>query len=142
VTLQVELAVPEGELWAGPAALVIAKTLDGDIGVLTGHSPVLGILAEGSMVRIRTEGGADAAGSGDEVVAAVSGGFFSVADDRVSILARQAQLGGEVDASAARAALDEALQKAEGAASGSEEPADVRYFRALLRAAGEPADGA
>jgi len=138
----VELAVPEGELWAGPAALVIAKTLDGDIGVLTGHSPVLGILAEGSMVRIRTEGGADEAASGDEVVAAVSGGFFSVADDRVSILARQAQLGGEVDTSAARAALDEALQKTEGAPSGSEEPADVRYFRALLRAAGEPADGA
>jgi len=138
----VELAVPEGELWAGPAALVIAKTLDGDIGVLTGHSPVLGILAEGSMVRIRAESGADEAASGDEVVAAVSGGFFSVADDRVSILARQAQLGGEVDTSAARAALDEALQQAEGAASGSEEPADVRYFRALLRAAGEPADGA
>ena len=139
MTLQVELAVPEGELWAGPAALVIAKTLDGDIGVLTGHSPVLGILAEGSMVRIRTEGGADGATGGDDVVAAVSGGFFSVADDRVSILARQAQLGGEVDTSAARAALDEALQQAEGA---GEEPADVRYFRAMLRAAGEPADGA
>jgi F-type H+-transporting ATPase subunit epsilon len=140
VTLQVELAVPEGELWAGPAVRVIAKTLDGEIGVLTGHSPVLGILAEGSTVRIRTEG--DGQAIGDQVVAAVSGGFFSVADDRVSILARQAQLGGEVDTSAARAALDEALQKAEGAASGSEEPADVRYFRALLRAAGEPADGA
>jgi F-type H+-transporting ATPase subunit epsilon len=142
VTLQVELAVPEGELWAGPAALVIAKTLDGDIGVLTGHSPVLGILAEGSMVRIRTEGGVDGAPGGGDVVAAVSGGFFSVADDRVSILARQAQLGAEVDTSATHAALDEALQQAEGAASGSEEPADVRYFRALLRAAGEPADGA
>jgi F-type H+-transporting ATPase subunit epsilon len=142
VTLQVELAVPEGELWAGPAALVIAKTMDGDIGVLTGHSPVLGILAEGSMVRIRTEGSADDPASGGEVVAAVSGGFFSVADDRVSILARQAQLGGEVDTGAARAALDEALQNAEGAASGSEQPADVRYYRALLRAAGEPADGA
>ena len=137
-----ELAVPEGELWAGPATLVIAKTLDGDIGVMIGHSPVLGILAEGSMVRIQTEDGADGQASGDEVVAAVSGGFFSVADDRVSILARQAQLGAEVDTSAARAALDEALQKAEGAPSGSEEPADVRYYRALLRAAGEPADGA
>jgi F-type H+-transporting ATPase subunit epsilon len=142
VTLQVELAVPEGELWAGPAALVIAKTLDGDIGVLTGHSPVLGILAEGSMVRIQTESGADGTASGDEVVAAVSGGFFSVADDQVSILARQAQLGAAVDTTAARAALDEALQNAEGAAGGNEEPADVRYYRALLRAAGEPADGA
>ncbi len=142
MTLQVELAVPEGELWAGPAEMVIAKTLDGDIGVLTGHSPVLGILAEGSLVRIRTEGGADSPADGGEVVAALNGGFFSVADNRVSILAREAQLGGEVDARATRAALDEALQNAEGSATGSEEPADVRYFRALLRAAGDPADGA
>ena len=137
-----ELAVPEGELWAGAAALVIAKTLDGDIGVLTGHSPVLGILAEGSLVRIVPAGSAGAAGEGDTVVAAVSGGFFSVADDQVSVLARHAQLGGDVDAAAARAALDEALQHAEASAAQDEESSDVRYFRALLRAAGQPADGA
>jgi F-type H+-transporting ATPase subunit epsilon len=139
VTLQVELAVPEGEVWAGPAEMVIAKTMEGDIGVLTGHSPVIGILAEGSMVRIHPEGGADRPEDGGEVVAAVSGGFFSVAGDRVSVLARQAQLGGEVDTKAVRAALDDALQSAPG---GGEEPADVRYYRALLRAAGAPADGA
>jgi F-type H+-transporting ATPase subunit epsilon len=143
VTLRVELVVPEGEIWAGRAEMVIAKTLDGDIGVLTGHTPVLGILAEGSLVRIRPEASADAtAGDGGEVVAAVNGGFFSVADDRVSVLAREAQLGGEVDARAARAALDEAMQRAEASAAGGEEPADVRYFRALLRAAGDPADQA
>jgi F-type H+-transporting ATPase subunit epsilon len=146
VTLQVELVVPEGEVWAGQAGLVIAKTLDGDIGVLTGHTPVLGILAEGSLVRIRPESGSDGSGgsdgNGSEVVAAVNGGFFSVADDRVSILAREAQLGSEVDTSTARAALDEALQQAEGSESGNEEPADVRYYRALLRAAGDPADRA
>ena len=72
---------------------MIAKTLDGDIGVLTGHTPVLGILAEGSVVRILPE---DGQGDG-EVIAAIGGGFFSVADDRVSILARQAQLGRDVD---------------------------------------------
>jgi F-type H+-transporting ATPase subunit epsilon len=141
VTLRVELVVPEGEIWSGRAEMVIAKTLDGDIGVLTGHTPVLGILAEGSLVRIRPEAGPDAA-AGDEVVAAVNGGFFSLADDRVSILAREAQLGGTVDARAARAALDEAVQRAEATAGGEEEPADVRYFRALLRAAGDPADQA
>jgi len=143
VTLRVELVVPEGEVWAGQAGLVIAKTLDGDIGVLTGHTPVLGILAQASLVRIRPEsgsGGSDAGGG--DVVAAVNGGFFSVADDRVSILARQAQLGSEVDTSAARASLDEALQQAEASGSGSEEPEDVRYYRALLRAAGDPADRA
>jgi F-type H+-transporting ATPase subunit epsilon len=45
VTLSVELVVPDGEIWAGTAELVVAKTLDGDIGVLTNHAPVIGILA-------------------------------------------------------------------------------------------------
>jgi F-type H+-transporting ATPase subunit epsilon len=139
VTLQVQFVVPEGEIWSGPADMVIAKTLDGDIGVLTGHTPVLGILAEGSVVTIKPEGAAD---GGLDVVAAVNGGFFSVADNRVSILAQQAQLGGEVDTRAARAALEGALQDAQSPAGGAEEPADVRYYRALLRAAGDPADRA
>jgi len=138
----VSLVLPEGEVWAGPAGMVIAKTQDGDIGVLTGHSPVLGILAEGSLVRIVPEGGEDGAAEGSAVVAAVNGGFFSVADDRVSVLAREAQLGGDVDTSAARAGLEEALQNAEASPKGDEESSDVRYFRALLRAAGQPADGA
>ncbi|HTW00038.1 MAG TPA: F0F1 ATP synthase subunit epsilon [Streptosporangiaceae bacterium] len=138
MTLQVELVVPEGEIWSGSAEMVIAKTLDGDIGVLTGHTPVLGILAQGSVVRIKP----DAAESGEEVVAAVNGGFFSVADDRVSILAQDAQLSDRIDTKAARAALESALQDAQAQAAGGEEPADVRYYRALLRAAGDPADRA
>jgi F-type H+-transporting ATPase subunit epsilon len=139
VTLQVELVVPEGQVWSGAAQRVIAKTLDGDIGVLTGHTPVLGILAEGSLVRILPEDAGAAsqdAPGGGEVIVAVGGGFFSVAGDRVSILTRQAQLGSEVDRGEARAALDEALQAAPGEGRG-EEPADVRYARAVLRASGE-----
>ncbi|HEV2242948.1 MAG TPA: F0F1 ATP synthase subunit epsilon [Streptosporangiaceae bacterium] len=147
MTLQVELVVPEGEIWSGPAELVIAKTLDGDIGVLTNHTPVLGILVEGSVVTIRPETraendskspGGEGRGGGSDIVAAVGGGFFAVADNRVSILAHEAQLGRQVDAAAARAALEKALQDAADSAGGDEEPADVRYFRALLRAAGEP----
>jgi F-type H+-transporting ATPase subunit epsilon len=133
VTLHVELVVPEGEIWAGDAQRVIAKTLDGDIGVLTGHTPVLGILAEGSVVRILPE---DGRGAGGEMLAAIGGGFLSVADDRVSILARQAQLGTEVDQAGGQAALDAAL---ESAGPGGEETSDIRYFRALLRAASDQA---
>ena len=125
MTLRVELVVPDGEIWSGPAQMVIAKTLEGDIGVLTGHAPVLGILAVGSVVRIRPEEG------GEEISAAVSSGFFSIADDRVSVLARQARLSSDIDPAAVQAALD-----AELGDGGQEESAQARYYRAQLVAAG------
>jgi F-type H+-transporting ATPase subunit epsilon len=126
MTLQVALVVPEGEVWTGAATMVIAKTLEGNIGVYGGHSPVLGILVEGSIVRIRPEDSAEG-----EISAAVSSGFFSVAEDRVSILARQALLSSQIDAAGAQAALDSALA---AAGPGGEETADVRYYRAQLQA--------
>ena len=129
MTLRVELVVPDRELWAGEARTVIAKTTEGDIGVLTGHSPVFGVLAEGSLVEILCD-------DADPVHAAVSGGFLSVADNRVSILAAQAQLGVEVDKEEARRELDTALSDA---GTGPEEPAEAKYARALLRAAGDQA---
>ena len=134
MTVRVELVAPDGEVWSGRARMVIAKTLDGDIGILTGHPPVLGILAEGSLVRILD---AEDAGDQKEMLAAVSSGFLAVRDDRVSVLARQAQLGTRVDTAEARAQLDAALKVAEGQPPGEEEPAEVRYSRALLRAAGD-----
>jgi F-type H+-transporting ATPase subunit epsilon len=127
--LRVELVAPDGEVWSGSARMVIAKTLDGDLGVLTGHPPVLGLLADASLVRILDIEG----DSGGSLVAAVSSGFFSVADDRVSVLARQAQLGSEVDTAAAEAVV----AGAEPPPPGQPEPAEVRYSRALLRAAAE-----
>lgn len=130
MTLHVELVQPEGEIWSGEAEMVIARTLDGEIGLLTNHAPVIGVLAEGSTVQIRHENPGE-----QDVSAAVSGGFLSVADNRVSILAREGQLGRDVDPAAARAALDRALEAAGPAANGPEEPADVRYYRALLDAA-------
>ena len=128
------LVLPEGEVWAGPAGMVIAKTQDGDIGVLTGHSPVLGILAEGSLVEILDpEEGSSTQGSPMRI--AVRSGFLSVHDDRVSILAREAELGSQVDRAAAQAQLDAAL--GEAGSGGDEESAEVKYSRALLRAAGD-----
>jgi F-type H+-transporting ATPase subunit epsilon len=124
--MQVALVEPEGELWSGSAEMVIARTLDGEIGLLTNHAPVIGILYAGSIVQIRPDKGPD-------VFAAVSGGFLSMADNRVSILARQAELGAAVDTGAVQGFLDEALHAA--GPIGPEEPADVRYYRALLRAA-------
>ena len=136
MTLRVELVVPDGEIWSGNARMVIAKTLDGDIGLQTGHPPVLGILAEGSLVWILDPEVGDEA-QGGEVVVAVSSGFLAIADDRVSILSRQAEVGGQVDRAAAQAQLDAALEAAGSLAPGDQEPTEVKYSRALLRAAGE-----
>ena len=132
MSLRVELVVPDGEIWSGHARMVIAKTLEGDVGILTSHPDVLGILVEGSVVRILDpEQGQAEPG---EVRAAVSSGFLSVHDDRVSILARQAELGSQVDLSAVRAELDASVSET---SSGAEETAEVKYSRARLRAAGD-----
>jgi F-type H+-transporting ATPase subunit epsilon len=139
VTLQVKLVVPEGEVWTGQADRIVAKTLDGEIGILTGHTPVLGILTPGSVVRIMP---AEAA-AGGWVQAAVGSGFLSVAADRVSVLARDAILGADVDKASVRAELETAVGEAQSASPGqgssgpSAESARANYLRAQLRAAGE-----
>jgi F-type H+-transporting ATPase subunit epsilon len=130
VTLLVALVTPEREIWSGNALRVIAKTLDGDIGILTGHAPVLGVLVPGSLVRIL-----DA--EGNDVVAGVTGGFLAVADDRISVLASQAELGSDVDVQAVRAELESLLAESGTDSSGAEEQPVVEYLRARLRAAGQ-----
>ena len=125
MTLHVALVVPDRELWSGPATTVIAKTAEGDIGVLTGHSPVFGVLAEGSVAEIVNDE--------QRIRAAVSGGFLSVANDRVSILAAQAELAGEINVEQTRQELAAALAEA---TPGADDSPAVRYARARLRAAG------
>jgi F-type H+-transporting ATPase subunit epsilon len=76
--LTVEVVSPEKRIWAGEAKMVSARTLDGDIGVLPNHAPLLGVLVDGQ-VSIK---GAD--GSDQEFT--INGGFISVSNNRVSIL--------------------------------------------------------
>jgi F-type H+-transporting ATPase subunit epsilon len=129
VTLHVEVLMPDRSLWSGEAGLVIAKTIDGDIGVMPGHAPVFGILSPGSLVRVREVPGSEE--PGDVVRIAVRDGFLSVNDNRVSVLASVGELADEVDVSTVRADLEAAP------AAGAEESPEVRYARARLRAAGE-----
>ena len=92
MTLQVDVVSAEERLWSGEASQVSARTVDGEIGVLTGHAPLLAILAPGD-VRVRTE-------SGETVTAHVNDGFLSVEHDRVTIVAQDAALGSGDDSSA------------------------------------------
>ena len=126
-TLHVELVAVERLLWSGEATMVIARTTEGELGILPRHAPLLGQLAEPGVVRIKQEGG-------EELVVAVHGGFLSVTEDGVSILAELAELADEIDVPRAREALERAR------AAGDDDPdARAAEHRALsrLRAAGE-----
>jgi len=128
VSVRVEVLVPDRSLWSGTADQVIAKTLDGDIGVLGGHSPMFGVLQEGSLVRIL--GPSEAV---EEIRAAVTGGFLSVTEEKVTVLAASAVLGAEVDTTRARQEADTAT-----AQDGPDSP-EARFARSQLRAAGQQA---
>ncbi len=84
MAMRVAVVSPEREIWTGEAEMVIARTLDGEIGVLEGHIPLLGVLSDDGEVRIKASGG--------DVTAKVSGGFLSVTKDGVSVLAERAEL--------------------------------------------------
>ncbi len=99
--LNVSLVAVDRKIWSGTATMVVAKTLEGEIGILPQHEPVLALLAD-SPVRITTT-------DGHVITAAVHGGFFSVDSDEVAILAESAELGGEIDVARAQEALNRAL---------------------------------
>jgi F-type H+-transporting ATPase subunit epsilon len=78
MTLKVELVSPAQRVWSGEAVSVSARTVEGDIGVLTDHSPLFGVLVDGQVIIH--------AADGSTTEFKVSGGFLSVANNRVSIL--------------------------------------------------------
>ena len=122
--LHVELVAADRTVWSGDATMVIARTVEGDLGVLRGHTPVLSLLSE-AVVEVQVDGG-------DDVIAAVDAGFISVALDRVSILSEHIELADEIDVQKAQADLEEAQAKV-----GEDERAEsrVRHAEARVRAA-------
>ncbi|MER7460918.1 F0F1 ATP synthase subunit epsilon [Micromonospora sp. NPDC126480] len=81
--LHVELVAVEEKVWSGEAEMVVARTTEGELGVLPGHAPLLGQLAEPGQVRIKLAGG-------EQIAYEVAGGFLSVSDEGVTVLAESA----------------------------------------------------
>lgn len=98
--LQVELVAADRVVWSGQATNVLARTVEGDIGVLAAHAPLLSLLVPGVVIISPVEG--------NEMKAAVAEGFISVANNHVSILSEDAFLADEIDAAEARAELEAA----------------------------------
>lgn len=83
--LHVELVAADRMVWEGEASSVSARSTEGELGILPGHSPLLGVLVTGE-VRITPSGG------GAESVT-IDGGFLSVDADRVVIVADSVDAG-------------------------------------------------
>lgn len=84
MALNVSLVSADAEVWTGEATLVVAKTVEGEIGIMAGHEPVLAILASGE-VRITRE-------DGSKVLANARDGFLSMEGNDLTIVAGNAAL--------------------------------------------------
>jgi F-type H+-transporting ATPase subunit epsilon len=126
-TVHVELVSVERLLWSGEATMLIARTTEGELGVLPGHAPLLGELAPGGVVRIQEE-------AGQELTFAVHGGFLSVTEAGVSVLAELAEQADEIDVSRAQQALERARS---AGADDDEAAAAAARATSRLRAAGQ-----
>ena len=93
--ITVELVSVERMLLSGKATIISAETTEGEIGVLPGHEPLLGQLAENGVVTFRPV-------DGDRKIAAVQGGFLSVSAEKITVLADWAVWADEVDESQAQ----------------------------------------
>ncbi|HEY2556543.1 MAG TPA: F0F1 ATP synthase subunit epsilon [Diaminobutyricibacter sp.] len=82
--LKVSVVAADHEVWSGEASMVVARTVEGQIGILAGHEPLLAMLAVGE-VRVTLVGGSTVTAQADE-------GFLSVENDTVTVVARQAEL--------------------------------------------------
>lgn len=106
--LHVEVVAAEGRVWSGAASLIVARTTEGEIGIMPGHESVLALLASGPVLIHTVDSSGSAAGSGETVRAAVHGGFLTVADDNVSVLTEVAERAEDIDRQRAEQARDRA----------------------------------
>jgi F-type H+-transporting ATPase subunit epsilon len=103
VPLEVHVVTPEREVWSGEVQELIARGVDGEVGILGGHAPLLVRLAVGPL-RLQMPDGSWSA-------AVVDGGFLHVSTEagttRADVLATQAEMSGEIDVEVARRRLEE-----------------------------------
>ena len=124
--MQVELVAADRLVWSGEARMVIARTTEGDVGILPNHAPMLSLMVDG-VVDVTTA-------DNETWIAAVDAGFLSVASNRISILAEHAEMSHDIDLEKARVELERC--KNEGAGDDEAvERAEEAWAEARVRAA-------
>src|SRR6201993_5341189 len=93
--MNIDIVAVEREIWSGSGTFVFTRTTSGEIGILPRHIPLVAKLVDDAMVRVEREGE-------DDLRVAVDGGFLSVTEESVTILAESAEFDSEIDESSAR----------------------------------------
>lgn len=128
-TFKLDIVTPEKTVLSGEAASLQVPSVEGSLGVLAGHAPLLAELGVGECV-VRL-----ADGTTRQLV--VAGGFLDVGKAKVSILANTAEFDDEIDVSRAEASLVRARELLNGAENidRSEIMASMRRAQARIRMA-------
>lgn len=125
MTIQVEIVTPSRQLFSGEAEMITMPGVEGEMGVLGGHAPLLTTLNIGEIALHRADGE-------DEYIA-VSGGVVEVRPDKVVVLARSAERAEEIDISRAEAAMERAEEALRTRPDEERRPVEVAYRRSQLR---------
>src|SRR6476620_11336347 len=116
--LDVDIVAVEREIWSGKATFVFTRTTAGEIGILPRHIPLVAQLVDDAMVRVEREGE-------DDLRIAVDGGYLSVTEESVTILAESAEFESEINEESAKSD------------AASDDPQTAARGRARLRALGQ-----
>lgn len=125
MTLTVRVVAPDKTVWDSEAEEVILPSTTGQLGILTGHAPLLTALDTGVM-RVRADR--------NWVPIALMGGFAEVENDEVTILVNGAERGDAIDKEAARVAFAEAQEEFSKAQQSGSRQEFVKATRSLKRA--------
>ncbi len=120
--LELEVVTPEKLAFSEQADSVVLPAVEGEIGILPGHAPLLAQLTVGEL-RVQRGGTSERF--------AVSGGFVEVLENKVKVFAETAEMEKEINAERARLALERAQKEIKAAAS----PVDLAVAQAALRRA-------
>jgi len=121
-TLQVEVVTPDGQVYAGDVAMVVLPGVDGELGILPRHQPVVTLLAIGE-TRVRTV-------SDDWDYIATGIGYAQVLFDKVLVVVDHGELAGAIDVARAEEAERRARERTQERGGDLGAQADVDYFRA------------
>jgi F-type H+-transporting ATPase subunit epsilon len=116
--LNIDIVAVDRQIWSGQGTFLFTRTTSGEIGILPNHIPLVAKLVDDAMVRVERD-------DEDDLRVAVDGGFLSVTEHGVIVLAESAEFDSEIDEAAAQRDAE------------SEDPATAAKGRARLRALGQ-----